>query len=411
MLEKIKNKILRIKEIVGIEVSFLQDGSLSVNAVQMAVRNNILFKTNEWFNVNLPELHNKLLRPIPVVVVVTGKNVLVKSIPFRPNITNYVHEILPESNPNDFYFTFLKQQENIFIAAARKEVVNKLIDELITLKFIVLDVSLSFFDLSILLPFLTANTTNLVTTSTYSVRFNEYYAMTSYDYTPLVPLPPSAQPEYVLAGQYLRASIVLAFATASKLIAENLKTATPIPSSELLFMRKEFRFSKYFAAAVWTVLIGIFSLLTANFLIYNYFFNRNKEMTALETISLEQITHLKKQSAELQRKEIFLSSMGWVKISRTSYFADRIASLLTPEVFLTSLNIYPQNNATGNGQGQAVFKKDTIQITGNCIEPAELSQFTNNLKNLVEFREVAIRNYLYKKENDNASFLIEIIIR
>jgi hypothetical protein len=55
------------------------------------------------------------------------------------------------------------------------------------------------------------------------------------------------------------------------------------------------------------------------------------------------------------------------------------------------------------------FQQDTIQITGTCGDPAELNRFVNNLRNIRDFRDISIKSYLYKKENQDGVFSMEII--
>jgi len=412
MWEKLKNNILQITEVAGIELMTNQDGSYFINVALVTLQNNELVKKAEWFNLkSIEDLTGKLSIKVPVTLTFTGKNVLVKSIPARENITNYIAEIFPQTNPNEFYHSVTKQQEHLFVSIARKEFIDKIIDDLVARGYKVLDLNLAFFDIVTILPYLNHEATGVIEIPAYSIQYNKDYSISSFESAGSKLFDLFSQKEYAIASQYIKAPVILPFAAASKFIAGSIVSKQNITSHKIASQREEYRYLKYFVAASWVFLVGLFSLLLINFGIYSYYFSSNKEITALQTISQDQVAQLKNKEKEIKRKERFLLETGWIKPSKTSYFADRIASLLTSDLYLTSLQVYPSNNAVLSEKKETAFKKDTIQISGNCTEPLELNQFTNNLKNLAEIKEVTVKNYLYKKENDNASFLIEIITR
>ena len=122
-----------------------------------------------------------------------------------------------------------------------------------------------------------------------------------------------------------------------------------------------------------------------------------------------------KKSKELEdkigRKERFLQRSGWISDSKTSYYADRIASMTPDDVLLTSLNIYPSKTNLEIEKGNNLFKKDTIQINGVCEDPVELNKFITNLKIIPVFNDVSLKSYQYRNEKESGTFLIETIIK
>ena len=112
---------------------------------------------------------------------------------------------------------------------------------------------------------------------------------------------------------------------------------------------------------------------------------------------------------KIKKKERFLHQTGWMGNSRTSFFADRIASLTPEEILLTSMQIYPSSNNLSSQASNNLFKQDTILVNGTCVNPVELSTFVNNLKILSDFKEVVIKGYQYRSEKEIGSFSMEII--
>jgi len=412
MWEKLKHKILQVTEVAGVELITKHNGSLSANAVLVSLDKKEIIKKNEWKNLNnIGELNGKLSAKTAVTLIITGKNVLVKAIEPRENIQNYVAEIFPQANPNEFYSSILKQKDKILVAVTRKEFVDTAIDELALQGYRVIDFSLSFFDIVAILPYLNNDVSGSIETPVYTIQYDTKFSIQSFETSNSKIFDHFTEKEYSFANQYLKASTVLPFAAACRLIAGSITSRPEINNEKVLLQREEFKYFKYFIAASWAVLVGFFTLLLINFIFYNYYFNKNKELAVLQTLSEDQGEKFKKQTLAIKHKEAFLKETGWIKASKTSYFADRIASLVPSDIYLTALHFYPPNNASLLEKKETPFKKDTIQITGNCQDPVGLNQFTNNLKNLSEIKDVVVKNYVYTKETEKAIFLIEIITK
>ena len=177
----------------------------------------------------------------------------------------------------------------------------------------------------------------------------------------------------------------------------------------MLQERTNFTYSRYYTTGLWSLLIFLFTLLFVNFLVYEHYFSLNKDREDHRQVSLEQEKKMQKQLTYLQSREDFIRKQGWDQSSRLSLYADRIAGLVPSGTVLTDLWINPVNSTLLGDAGTVSFKKDTLQLTGTCDDPTELNQFTNNLKNVQQFKEVTVRSYNYKKELGSGIFFMEII--
>jgi hypothetical protein len=184
----------------------------------------------------------------------------------------------------------------------------------------------------------------------------------------------------------------------------------PVPSDIIIKDRQEFRYYKLFKAGGIALLATLFIILLTSFLIYNHYYSLNRELLLSMPGSEQQQKQLRTIEQKIKQKEQFLSQSGWDINERTSYYADRIASLVPADVLLTSMNIYP-TVLPGNETNTVRYKKDTIQITGSCPDPALLNRFTNGLKIIPDFREVSVKSYQYTKEKETGLFSVDIITK
>lgn len=412
MFGKIRDRILKIEECTGVELSFLPGGELLISGVVLRLEKNKIVKKKEFhFLPSYEELARKTGTRAPLALTVSGRGVLQKKMPAGELTGKPVEAMLPNANPNDFYHTVTVLGELATVAVIRKEVLDKVITDLQAAGFRVLSAAIGLSDIQNLLPFFTPEHRTALTTPFYSLRLDPQRKVTDIDFLSGVTPKEYEKQEYNIGDQYVYSASLTGFASAMGLLAGGLEAGTAFSQPVLEQEKENYKYFRYYKAGLWAMLAGLFSILLINFFIYNHYFSLNKDREGQLQISQEQAERLKKQSASLRSKEDFLQRSGWESPSRLSYFADRIAGLVPSGTLLTDMQINPLNSTLLGDDKGARFQLDTIRIAGTCDDPTELNQFTNNLKNIQDFKEVGIRNYAYKKEIKSGVFLMEIITK
>ncbi|WP_205511082.1 hypothetical protein [Longitalea arenae] len=412
MWQPLEQKIVQVNKATGLEVIFLPDGRYTINCITISSKKNRIIREQEATGITqISELAKKTDKKIPLSVVFNGKGILVKKIAGAQAIENAVIAILPNANPADFYFSAHTHGDFSVVAIARKEIIESFIQALQKEGFTILQASLGFEMVMQVLPFIYLDDQSTIFTSLFSLQINAEKKITGFDSLDARDNEPFRTAEYSIGDQYIRPAYVLAFAAAVQMLTGSLHHAPALQSASLINERSEFRDQKLYRFAGLALLTAIFLILLVNFLIYNYYFNRNKELQVSQVFSREKKEQAAVIQERLRKKEDFLNRSGWFKPCRASLYADRIASLTPFNTLLTSMTIYPlKGNASGDFP-VLHFKTDTIQVTGTCENPVEINQFMNNLKIIPEFKTVALKNYLYKKEKETATFSLEIITR
>lgn len=399
---------------MGVEISLLPDEGLTMNAVVLKLEKNKIRKEKEFhFLGSFEELLKKTGVGWPLAVSVNGKGVLQKKLALKDLPANPVETILPNANPGEFYHSVTESPEFGFasVSVIRKEVLDKIIGDLKDRGFKVLSVSIGISDIQYLAPFLSFEKKPVLTTTHFTLYFNDQKQLMDVENTLTTAGYDYEKTEYNIGDQYVYSPALLAFGSATGLLATGLE-ADPVFSNEAIRKeREDYTYYSYYKAGVRALLAGIFVILLINFFIYDHYFSKNKEWQDSRQMSLEQEEKIRKLGENVQTTERFLSQSGWEGSSRLSYIADRIAGLVPSGSLLTGLKIYPLNTGLGGEDSRLSFRKDTIQIMGVSEDPTELNQFANNLRNIADFKEVNIRSYLYKKEMQTGVFFMEIITR
>jgi Tfp pilus assembly protein PilN len=410
MLSKLKQIIHQIQQASGIEIILLANEDIIINAVQLKLENNKIIKEQEVHALSsYHALAQKIPVNIPAALTVTGKGVLHKKIPLEELSANPFENILPNANHNEFYMELIKFEKFASIYIIRKELLDKIIFDLNKLKYKILSVSLGAADINYLIPFISFEEHAVIKSDTYEVSFNNKNQVIDIGILPVIKEDNySKKIEYRIADQYVFSPAVISFGAAMGLLANGTDIHSNIENSAIKKEREDYTYYKYYKAALWGALTGIFVVLLINFFIYTYYFNKNQEETISQVLTNEQKKNTEHLQEEIDRKDKFLQQYGWTGSSKLSFYADRIAGLVPESVVLTDLSIYPLHTNFLSENSLITFAKDTIDITGTCSDPTELNKFENNLKNIDDFKNVKINNYVFKKETQQGIFLMEI---
>ena len=411
MWRHIEQKILQIRKATGVEIIILEDDKLIINVDTAITKKNNISKESESTGLErLDQLAEKLDPGTPLSLVLNGKGILLKKVPAQ-SANGTLQSILPNANPDDFYSEKFQGKNSNIISIVRKETVNKIISELKKSGYKVDSVSQGFTSINNILPFIKTVQGRQLESDSLMIELGNDNEVTDFRNKEKINNNKFQPNEYLIANQYVKPANLLSFSAAVGLLAGDIKSGSPINSHVLSEERKEYRYYKLFRAAGWSFLIALFVILLINFLFYTHFFNKNKSLETSRLFTSGQAQKFSVLEKEVRQKEKFIEQSGWTAPSRTSFYADRIAGLTPTDILLTSMQIYPARNNSFTEAGSNFFKKDTIMVAGVCENPVELNQFMNNLKVLPDFKDVTIKNYQYRNENESGSFLMEIITK
>jgi hypothetical protein len=407
MLETLKNKILHINKALGLEIVLLPDGSFLINAIILNLEKNKLIKQNEFdFLKKYDDLAQKAGLNLPLSLTVTGKGVLIKKVAIDDLTTNPIELLLPAANPDDFYFEVSKYQDFAFVTIIRKETLDGIVENLIKKGFKILDVSLGITNFQNIMPFFNFEDNSTVVCGSYSVKIKDLQVLDISSIETNESEPTGI--EYNIGDQYVRSSGIIPFASATGLLANGIETGMAISQPMISKERENYKYFKFFKAALIALLVGVFAILLINFIFYNYYFEKNKDLQTAQLVTREQMGKTSLMAEQLNKKEQFLTNSGWDSPSRLSFLADKIGAMVPLDIQLTEMKIYPVAVNDFFDNTAVSFKRDTIVVNGTCGDPSELSEFTSNLRNTSVFNTITIQNYTFKKETNTGVFLLEI---
>ena len=408
MLSYLKDKILQIRKATGIEIYISSTGEYRANAVEVIVEKGQVIKEKEHHRNSINELAKKLPLENPVALTITGKGVLAKKISAEEFSGNYFDHLFPNANPNDFHISFNEMGKSVWIYLIRKNILEDIIDKVMSegLKLIFISIGLSAIEN--IIPFIDINSLSNIRTTSYLIELNKEREFAHIENAESQN--GESISEYNIGNQYIKSSNILPFAVSLYLFTSRI-SSLPYADIRLVEERENYAYSQYFKKVGWIAMISILVLLLLNFMVYNHYFNLNQELQVSEKLSKVRQQDEQKSFEKLNIESEFMKETGWEHISKVSFFADRIASLVPENTQLTNMQIFPMKESLFQDEKGIYFKMDTILISGNCDDPENLAVFLSNLKNSSIIESAAIKDYSYKKGNAKGYFNMEIVTK
>lgn len=402
---------MKSNSVAGLEIILLPDGSYELYLVILKKQKNTLVTENQAEQLHSFAEAKKLIDPkTPVVLIINGKGVIHRKVRRTENDTNasLLSKCLPNAVTTDFALQQLPlNADEVFVSIIRTDILKDILQQLI--KHQLTSISSCFLG-----PFVLTNVLPLLEKEviSHSYVYVHQFRLQFYEQQ-IISLEVAAEPsmkQYRIGNEQLSARLLTAFAGAVSYFTQNENN---ISNTELLDeLKKEFKQKQKFELRGWAALIITFLILIVNYLFFNYYWTKNKEMNAeleLTQVALQRYTKLK---SDYDQKRLFLEQNGLLENSRTSYYADQLAKALPASIQFTGLNIHPQKKKkVGEEDNGFFFETKIILISGNCKRNTELNEWMKQMKKQNWVENFTLLNYRQDNANEDGVFLIEVKLK
>lgn len=390
----------------GVEAEILPEGGLRINyAVLKKTKASLGIISSGVEVMGKDALPSSVTTALPLCLSITGKGVISKktSLSENENESSLLHKVLPNANPEDFYLqkTGLENNEAI-ISVLRKATADELISHFKNAGYFVVSVSFGPASLAGILPWINFSGDSSVNINGHILQIHNG-ELSGYSFDKKNEID-----EVGIGGEKMDERCAIAFASASGYFISKGE-AVLIP--EITGQQQEFRHRKIFQMAGWAALIIFFSSLLLNFFLFSHYNSRAQELNAKVFKSRDELAGIASLQGELQQKQKFLDRMGLLESSRTSYYADRIATDLPKQVQLSEMFICPVEKNTNAGKKELSFIPNAIRIEGKCRKSAELNDWIKLLKEKDWIKSVNVLNYTQENNGEPGEFRLMVNTR
>ncbi len=413
MLKKLNlENIIAGNTAAGVEIILLPDEKYEINVVVLKKDKSILTTEKQYQGLtNFEELAKTVGTKLPIVLLLNGKGIIHKKVSINGNDTetSLLNKVLPNAKMNEFTIQQTDiSSEQAFISIIRYDVLNEVIEELKKNKLgSISNCFLGSFVINGLLPFINEQLINseLLTVSNYQFQIREQQIT---DITIVESADTSSSMQ--IGTDSVPQTLIFAFAAAFSYFTGNNGGISN--AEQVTHLIKEFNQRKRFEFFGVGLLVTTFVILIINFFVFNYYWNKNKDLNpqlVQNDAALKRYDLLKK---EYDQKKELLEENGLLEDSRTSYYADQIVSCMPLSILLSDLSIHPLKKKKANEDGpELFFETKTITIAGRCQQSTELNNWMKELKKKTWLLNVKLSNYKKDNETDDGLFLIELKLK
>ena len=394
-------KILEPKKIQGIEI-IQQAGEVSYHLVVLEIVKGQMNLKEKILNIgSWNELTEQLEKEMPIVLVLNVRGVLHKKVEATIAKNQLAQRVLPNANHLDFYTQSIEANQGQIVSIIRKDQLDQWLEPFLTAKYWILDVRLGSFDAIELLPFLRLD--NDISTTVHQLEIaNNQLNSFSKNKT-------NDTQSILLGDERINSWLLPIIGSAFRVL---MKAPTNGIEADFLKMQQEnYKQFRIFQIGGTAVLAFFFVALLVNFLLFSNYNTKNQELNAqlvYESTTLNKLDTLKKEYTE---QKTFFNKNHLTQRSKTSFYADRIASTLPSDIQLTTLNVYPKIKKSGMEMEATLpeFEQNRIQVKGKTSSSIYYNDWKRSLHNLEWITN--IEQIQYQEEEGFGEFEVVLVIR
>jgi hypothetical protein len=408
--EQIVYKLGRSSITAGLEIILLDDGKKRFNLSLLRKKRTVIEQVSNVSSDNdYLEITKAIGSGVSLNLSVSGQGIITKKIAIEGiKESDYMHKVLPNASEKDFYIQNIKvDNTHAFISLVRKELIDKILQELNELKFEIISCSFGPFCISSVLPIIypELSVANLsISAGIYNVDIKdgkinsiqiagEPYSKTTYK-----------MGEDEMEGKYLVSySSALAYFTHDNI---NHPVISYIETSSSNYVEK-----RIFSVLSKGILSVFLVILLVNYFLFTHFYSKQNVLQSMLDTRKNSIEKYDTLKTVLAEKEDFLKKSGFLGEPKTSFYADQLAKDIPSAITLNEMNINPLKKSKDPEKDGVSFSSGMIDLLGACKDIIEFNNWVKLLKQLNWVKELKVLNYNYDREGNESRFTIEIYIK
>lgn len=390
------------KKYLGVEIKLTEDG-YSVCRATLTVQQNKKASI-VWMKeiTTLEELQE--YKQATIIVGITGKGILIKNNDYTiDTIQDALQLVLPNSNLTDFYVQKTTINSGTCIAVVRKEKMNKIIQDFISQGFFVSDIYIAPLAIKLIEVLFSQEDNYKIEADAFQIKVTNGKLIDIEKHTANNEI--QTDNNISIAGFKLTNAYVISFALAfSQLIdKENAIDSSILPLLEQ--QRDQFQYRNKIKNITVSLSVFLLLLLFANLLSNLYLQNKiNKQ----EPVVLQYANRIKEKEQLKEQLTFIKKTYGshTSGITRTTFYADRLAAAIPQNMKLSALYINPFFNE--REKDSLLFYNNTIKITGQINNANEFNEWLASIQKQTWCKKIKEQNFEQNVNQNSGKFNVRI---
>lgn len=404
MLKRLVARLTEFSNIAGVEVVFGPDGGYSFNLAILAKSKKLISAEKCLTDIKTFDLlKEQISNDLPVSLNFSGKGVMVRKVESAKEVKDedLLARVLPNAKPEEFFLDIVSSGELKYLMLLRKERVLEVISKFEEAGFMVIAASAGPSPVFSILPLIKKRE---------NLRSGNFMlGLHDSQVTDLKQLEDADSTIIEIADEKVESKVFPAWSAAFHHYLP--KAAGGIQDDLFEENLSAWKQKKIYQTGLraWGIAVGLIVFL--NLGAYFYLSSANNALSSESSMYASKILRLEELEKEVERKEQFLQSAGWLSLPKASFHADRIAASVPNKVSLTSMLINPHDEAASRKEKKPVFQTGKIFISGTCSDPVVLNPWLKELSSYSWVKAAGNRKYWYDHKKRYGTFEIELEVK
>ena len=397
---------INIKSIYGLNIELLSDGSRRYSVVGIRKRKNEVEIVQNKDNVDWETVTNSINNNSKLVVNISGKGILHKRLAIDSEISHkdLLHLLMPNAKNDDFYLQkVMNEKTDSWVSIARKDLIDKILNELKSAGFYTIDLSLGPFTINPLLKILNEDLPSNITIFNQVLQFENSTIVDIQNVDVKLKRLHEFDNHQLHDGEYLALGSIF-----RELIPDN--TFHSINFNDKVLNQIEFKQKLINKVLSYSIVAFAFLLLMANFIFFSHYRNEHTELSNSMEKKDNIVSKLRQLNSEKENLESFIDQLGLNTKVHLSLLADELVYQMPHGIQLNEFKINPLTEED-KGKEEMIFEYNTISIKGETRKSTQLNDWMKamNILKWVENVELLEFNKMKNQENHQFHLKIELI--
>jgi hypothetical protein len=400
MLSKFHSYVNRGFKHYAIEI-YTVKGIDRFRVIELAQNSNNLEFKNTWNCEDRESVKGHLKKEKPLVVVFNTKNVITRFVKREESINDIrlLNQYYPNLDQDQFYYEVTSFRDQAIICISKKDEIDSRIEKIQSDSGDIVSFSLGLSVLSVLEAFLKDSE---IHTASQKIILDSEANDVSIQSTS------NSNCIYTLNGLNVKNYDLMAFAG----IVNSLNT-NPLgygnTSASITKLREDFSKKRQYKIILKSTVLVILILLTANFLIFNYYFTENSRLQGIIASNEQFISQFESLKTRVEIKESRLQAQVASSNSSVTRLLDYMAAELPEDIRWEDVSYQPIQGALSNNKPIS-FERSTVVILGTTSSQGSLYDWILSLEKNTEIDKLITEQYELQPSG-KADFSLRILLR
>jgi len=405
--KKLHTLLFEPSTVAGVEMIVSSEGQSLFHLTILNRKNSVIsLQSFEQDIKSIENLKQHLPDNLPISLVINGRDVQNEKVKSENNHKQIIRKILTNANEDEFYLQRLSVGDNNIIASIiRKQTLESIVQQFEKQNIPLVNISIGPFCIGALYPIIKEKGQD---TFDFSVGGHQltFHNHSIHDYKETADTNNGTMMN--VSGKEMPQKLLIAFAGGFQQLS-----GTPISLNAPLVKvhRTQWQQKRLFRPLGYSIL-GLFLLLSfTNVSLFGYLNTEVKSLSRKVGNKQDQLLYLESLKEQLEIKKKFLQKAGWLKPSRTSFHAYRIARTIPKTIYLELLSVHPQIKDIQN-TSKKVYRHETdkINIKGISRDTDAFNTWIEVIKNEKWVKKVVVEYYRERSRSINTEFSIQLFI-